>query len=51
MWLREQGHVYDWGTLKWCQAYASPPNGCYDAETIALDEFGHVEGLGHHVNY
>jgi len=51
MWLREQGHVFDWGTLKWCQAYASPPNGCYDAETIALDEFGHVEGLNHHVNY
>ena len=49
MWLREQGHVFDWGTLKWCQAYASPPNGCYDAETIALDEFGHVEGLNHHV--
>ena len=44
MWLREQGHVFDWGTLKWCQAYSSPPNGCYDAETIALDEFGHVEG-------
>lgn len=51
MWLREQGHVFDWGTLKWCQSYASPPSGCYDAETIALDEFGHVEGLGHHVNY
>ena len=51
MWLREQGHVFDWGTLKWCQAYSSPPTGCYDAETIALDEFGHVEGLGHHVNY
>jgi hypothetical protein len=51
MWLREQGHVFDWGTLKWCQAYANPPDGCYDAETIALDEFGHVEGLGHHVNY
>ncbi len=51
MWLREQGHVFDWGTLKWCQAYATAPNGCYDAETIALDEFGHVEGLGHHVNY
>jgi hypothetical protein len=50
MWLREQGHVFDWGTLKWCQTYASPPNGCYDAETISLDEFGHVEGLGHHVN-
>ena len=51
MWLREQGHVFDWGTLKWCQAYTTPPNGCYDAETIALDEFGHVEGLGHHANY
>jgi hypothetical protein len=51
MWLREQGHVYDWGTLKWCQAYSSPPNGCYDAETISLDELGHVEGLDHHVNY
>ena len=51
MWLREQGHVFDWGTMKWCQSYAKPPNGCYDAETIALDEFGHVEGLGHHVNW
>ena len=28
-----------------------PPNGCYEAENIALDEFGHVEGLGHHDNY
>ncbi len=51
MWLREQGHVFDWGTLKWCQTYTTPPSGCYDAETIALDEFGHVEGLGHHANY
>ena len=51
IWLREQGHVYDWGTLKWCQSYSSPPNGCYDAETITLDELGHVEGLDHHVNY
>jgi hypothetical protein len=51
MWLREQGHVFDWGTLRWCQMYSNPPNGCYDAETIALDEFGHIEGLGHHVNY
>ena len=50
MWLREQGHVFDWGTLKWCQAYKAPPNGCYDAETIALDEFGHIEGLDHHIN-
>ena len=51
MWFREQGHVFDWGTLKWCQSYGTAPNGCYDARTIALDEFGHVEGLGHHVNY
>ena len=51
MWLREHGHVFDWGTMKWCQTYATPPTGCYDAETIALDEFGHVEGLDHHVNY
>jgi hypothetical protein len=51
MWLREQGHVFDWGSLRWCQAYATPPSGCYDAETIALDEFGHVEGLDHHVNH
>jgi len=51
MWLREQGHVFDWGTLKWCQAYATPPSGCYDAETVALDEFGHVEVLNHHDNY
>jgi hypothetical protein len=51
MWLREQGHVFDWGTLRWCQAYSTAPNGCYDAETISLDEFGHVEGLDHHLNY
>jgi len=51
LWLREQGHVFDWGTMKWCQAYATPPNGCYDVETIAVDELGHVEGLGHHVNF
>lgn len=51
MWLREQGHVFDWGTLKWCQAYSTAPNGCYDAETIALDEFGHIEILDHHVNW
>jgi hypothetical protein len=22
MWFREQGHVFDWGTLKWCQSNA-----------------------------
>ena len=51
MWLREHGRVFDWGTLKWCQMYSSAPNGCYDVETIALDEFGHIEVLAHHVNY
>jgi hypothetical protein len=51
MWFREHGRVFDWGTLKWCQMYTTAPNGCYDAETVALDEFGHIEGLGHHVNY
>ena len=50
MWFREQGHVFDWGSLRWCQTYTDPPNGCFDVETIALDEFGHVEGLDHHVN-
>jgi hypothetical protein len=51
MWLREHGRVYDWGVLRWCQMQSTPTNGCYDAQTIALDEFGHVEVLGHHVNY
>jgi hypothetical protein len=51
MWLREHGRVFDWGSLRWCQMQSSPTNGCYDAETIALDEFGHIEILGHHVNY
>ena len=49
MWLREHGRAFDWGTLRWCQMQSA--NGCYDAETIALDEFGHVEILGHHLNY
>lgn len=45
--MRVQGWVFDWGTLKWCQYYDSPPSGCFDAETIALHEFGHVQGLDH----
>jgi hypothetical protein len=51
MWMREQGHVFDWGSLRWCQAYATWPDGCYDVENIMLDEFGHVEILNHHANY
>jgi hypothetical protein len=51
IWLREHGRVFDWGTLRWCQMQSTLTNGCYDAETISLDEFGHVEILNHHVNY
>ena len=51
MWFRPQGWPFDWGTLRWCQGLTSPANGCYDAENVALDEFGHIEILGHHVNY
>lgn len=49
--FREQGHVFDWGKLQWCQFSTNPPDGCFDAENVALDEFGHVEILGHHQNY
>ena len=51
MWMREQGHVFDWGPLRWCQAFTTWPNGCFDVENIMLDEFGHVEILNHHGNY
>jgi hypothetical protein len=51
VWFRPQGWAFDWGTLKWCQYYSSPPTGCYDIETTTLDELGHVEVLGHHVNF
>jgi hypothetical protein len=47
--LRENGHRFDWGTLRWCEM-SGRPNGCYDAENITLDELGHVFGLDHHVN-
>ena len=51
MWMRENGHVFDWGSLRWCQHYSTWPDGCYDVENIMLDEFGHVEILDHHANY
>jgi hypothetical protein len=51
MWLREHGRVFDWGVLRWCEMYSTPPDGCYQAETIALDEFGHIQGLDHHDNH
>ncbi|MDQ6795007.1 MAG: hypothetical protein M3067_09370 [Chloroflexota bacterium] len=49
--FREQGHVFDWGVLQWCQMTVNQPDGCFDAENIALDEFGHVEILNHHLNF
>ena len=49
MWIRENGHRYDWGTLRWCEASGSP-DGCYQAEGVALHEFGHADALGHHVD-
>jgi hypothetical protein len=51
MWFRPHGAVLDWGTLKWCQAQFTALNGCYDARRVALDEFGHIQILGHHVNF
>lgn len=51
MWFRPHGVALDWGTLRWCQAQSTFTNGCYDARRVALDEFGHVQMLNHHVNY
>ena len=51
IWMREQGHVFDWGSLRWCQHYTTWPDGCFDVENIILDEFGHVEILNHHATY
>ncbi|MBI2763933.1 MAG: hypothetical protein HYX54_09335 [Chloroflexi bacterium] len=51
MWFRAHGYVFDWGTLRWCEGLSTIADGCFDAETAALDEFGHVEVLAHHANY
>ena len=45
--IRPQGYPLDWGNLRWCQFYDSPPTGCYDAEMIVLHEFGHAQTLDH----
>jgi hypothetical protein len=50
MWFRANGFAFDWGKLRWCQGPGGFTDGCFDAETIALDEFGHVEILDHHLN-
>ena len=51
IWYRAHGYRFDWGTLQWCEGQASPTNGCFNAETVGIDELGHVEVLGHHANY
>ncbi len=50
VWFRENGHRFDWGTLRWCELSGSP-DGCYEVENVMLDELGHVMILGHHENY
>ncbi len=45
--IRPQGTVLDWGTLRWCEFYTSPPKGCYDMEMVTLHEFGHAQSLAH----
>jgi hypothetical protein len=47
---QRNGYVFDWGTLRWCQAYATLPTGCFDAEAIGLHELGHVIDLGHYLD-
>jgi len=51
LWFRPHGWTFDWGTLRWCQAQSTFTDGCYDVENVTLDELGHIEILGHHVNY
>jgi hypothetical protein len=50
VWFRENGHRFDWGTLRWCELSGSP-SGCYEVENVTLDELGHVMVLDHHDNY
>ena len=45
--MRPHGTQLDWGTLRWCEFYPDPPNGCYDLEMVTLHEFGHAQTLGH----
>jgi hypothetical protein len=48
--FRTHGHQFDWGRLQWCQLQSTVANGCFDIVNVGIDEFGHVLGLGHHVN-
>jgi len=43
--MRPHGYDFRWGNLRWCER--SDGEGCFDAEHVALHEFGHAVGLGH----
>jgi hypothetical protein len=43
--MRPHGYDFRWGTLRWCER--SGGDGCFDAEHVALHEFGHAVGLDH----
>jgi len=43
--MRPQGYDFRWGTLRWCERTSG--DGCFDAEHVALHEFGHAMGLDH----
>lgn len=43
--MRPQNHDFRWGRLRWCEK--TDANGCFDAERVALHEFGHIIGLDH----
>jgi hypothetical protein len=50
VWFRENGHRFDWGTLRWCEL-SGGPDGCYQVRNVMLDELGHVLVLDHHDNF
>jgi hypothetical protein len=50
VWYRENGHRFDWGSLRWCEMTGSP-DGCFEARNVMLHELGHVMVLDHHDNW
>lgn len=43
--MRPHGYDFRWGNLRWCERASNA--GCFDAEHVALHEFGHTIGLDH----